>query len=471
MSQPSPSADAAFPAERCIEVRNPFNDALVGTVPKADVEELVEAIERASTYDYRLTAWQRYEILHQFSGLIKRHFDEFVELISLESGKTVKDAAVEVNRSYQTFLLSAEEAKRINGEILPIDAAAGMVKGLGLVVREPIGLVVAITPFNYPLNLVGHKVGPAIAANNPVIVKPSSLTPLTALKMEELLFEAGLPREMLHVITGDAGEIGTELVTNPKVAKVTFTGSAEVGHAICAKMTGLKASCMELGGNDPLILLDDADLDAALPIAVDGALGNNGQRCTSVKRLIIDDSIADAFIERFTKQAKALVVGDQMDPDTDVGPLITEQAAAEIEERVKAARANGAKLLCGGEREGALFWPAVLDQVSSDDPIVNLETFGPVAPFIRVRGFDEAIEVANATRFGLQAGIFTQNLARAMEASKRIEAGAVIVNNAPGYRAEHLPFGGVKDSGIGREGVKYAVESMTRTKMTVIGSV
>jgi len=471
MNQSVSRREETYDSERSIEIRNPFNDDLIGTVPKATVEELRQAIEQAATYDYRLTAWQRYEILHQFSGLIKRHFDEFVELISLESGKTVKDSAVEVNRSYQTFLLSAEEAKRINGEILPIDAAAGMVKGLGLVIREPIGVVVAITPFNYPLNLVGHKVGPAIAANNPVVVKPSSLTPLTALKMEELLLEAGLPREMLHVITGDAGEIGTELVTNPNVAKVTFTGSAEVGHAICAQMTGLKASCMELGGNDPLILLDDADLDAALPIAVDGALGNNGQRCTSVKRIIIDDSVADAFIERFTREAEALVVGDQMDPGTDVGPLINEQAAAEIEERVKASRASGSELLCGGRREGALFWPAVLDHVSRDDPIVNLETFGPVAPFIRVKGFDEAIEVANATRFGLQAGIFTQSLARAMEASKRIQAGAVIINNAPGYRAEHLPFGGVKDSGIGREGVRYAVESMTRMKMTVIGSI
>ena len=471
MSASISAADVAFADARCIEVRNPFNGDLVGTVPKASVEELKDAIECASIYDHRLTAWQRYEILHEFSGLLKRHFDEFVELISLESGKTVRDAAVEVNRSYQTFLLSAEEAKRINGEILPIDAAAGMVKGLGLVVREPIGVVVAITPFNYPLNLVAHKVGPAIAANNAVVVKPSSLTPLTALRMEALLLEAGLPREMLHVVTGDASEIGTELVTNPLVAKVTFTGSAEVGHAICAQMTGLKASCMELGGNDPLILLDDADLDAALPIAVDGALGNNGQRCTSIKRLIIDDSIADAFVDRFTEKAKALVVGDQMDPGTDVGPLITEQAAAEIEERVKASRANGSKLLCGGQRRGALFWPAVLDHVSIDDPIVNLETFGPVAPFIRVKGLDEAIEVANATPFGLQAGIFTRNLANAMDASKRIQAGAVIINNAPGYRAEHLPFGGVKDSGIGREGVKYAVESMTRTKMTVIGSV
>ena len=221
-------SDHSLSTDRYIEVRNPYNGHIVGTVPMAGKKELRAAIERASTYDFRLTAWQRYEILHQFSGLLKQRFDEFAELISLESGKTVKDAKIEVNRSYQTFLLSAEEAKRINGEILPIDAAAGMAKGLGLVIREPIGLVVAITPFNYPLNLVGHKVGPAIAANNPVIVKPSSLTPLTALKMAELLFEAGLPEEMLHVVTGDSREIGTELVTNPKVAKVTFTGSGAI---------------------------------------------------------------------------------------------------------------------------------------------------------------------------------------------------------------------------------------------------
>ncbi len=457
--------------ERSIDVFNPFDNSLIGSVPKRSVADLRAAIASAKSYDFSLTAWQRYEILHQFCGLLNKHFDEFVQLICRESGKVIRDGEVEVKRSYQTFLLSAEEAKRINGEVLPIDAAAGMKKGLGIVVREPIGPVVAITPFNYPLNLVAHKVGPALAANNPVIVKPSSLTPLTAFRMADLLFEAGLPECMLHIISGDASELGDELVTNDDIAKVTFTGSATVGRAISAKMSGLKNACMELGGNDPLIILADADLDKALPIAVDGALGNNGERCTSVKRLIIEESVADEFVARFVDATAKLKVGNQMLRDTDVGPLINESAAIEVEERVNDAIAAGAEHLFGGERSGALYQPSVLDHVHAEHPLVVEETFGPVAPFIRVRSFDEAIAVANSTPFGLQAGIFTNNLERAMEASRRIEAGAVIINNAPGYRAEHLPFGGVKDSGLGREGVRYAVESMTRLKMTVIGSV
>ena len=463
--------DAVLAPSDRIEVFNPYDDSLVGSVPTSNLAQVRAAIERASTYDFRLTAWERYEILHQLCGLLQKRREEFIRLIAMESGKTVKDCGVEVNRSYQTFLLSAEEAKRLNGEVLPIDAAAGMKKGLGLVVREPIGVVVAITPFNYPLNLVAHKVGPALAANCPVVLKPSGLTPLTAVLMEELLYEAGLPDEMLEVVHGEPELIGNELVTHPKVAKVTFTGSAAVGHAICARMTGLKAKSMELGGNDPLLLLDDADLEKALPIAVEGALGTNGERCTSIKRFIIDESIADEFIKKFVTATKALKVGDQLDPNIDVGPLITQRAAEEIRERVDSAVANGARLLCGNRVERALYWPSVVDHVDREDPLVNLETFGPVAPFIRVRGFDEAIEVANATDYGLQAGVFTRDLERAMLASQRIQAGAVIINNAPGYRAEHLPFGGVKSSGLGREGVKYAVEAMTRLKMTVIGSI
>lgn len=463
-------ATASSKRQASISVHNPFDGSVVGSVAKLSVDDIREAIREAANYDFALSAWDRYEILHQFCGLLHKKAEEYARLISEESGKTIRDSRVEVKRSYQTFLLSAEEAKRINGEVLPIDAAAGMKKGFGLVMREPIGLVVAITPFNYPLNLVAHKVGPAIAANNPVIVKPSGLTPLTAYKMAEDLCEAGLPESMLHVVSGSSNELGDELITNPLVAKVTFTGSAQVGAKICAKMTGLKAKCMELGGNDPLIVLGDADLDKALPIAVEGALGNNGQRCTSIKRIIIEESIADRFIESFVHEARQLVVGDQLSEETDVGPLITEDAALDIERRVGNSMTRGARLLAGGRREGALYWPAVLDRVAGCDPIVVEETFGPVAPFIRVKSFEEAIAVANSTEFGLQAGIFTRDLEKAMVASGRLQAGAVIINNAPGYRAEHLPFGGVKQSGLGREGVKYAVESMTRLKMTVIGS-
>lgn len=455
---------------RRIQVCNPYSEQIIDTVPKSSVEDVRQAIAHAKSYDYRLSAWQRYEILHTFTEILDREREEVARLIAMESGKTIKDCRAEVSRSYQTFLLSAEEAKRINGEVLPLDAVAGTKRGYGMVVREPLGVIVAITPFNFPLNLVAHKVGPAIAANNPIVVKPSSLTPLTAFKMAEMLARAGLPPEMLHIVAGDSREIGDVLVTHPDVAKVTFTGSVEVGKAICAKMDGLKASCMELGGNDPMIVLADADLDKAVPAAIDGAFGHNGQRCTSVKRFIVEDSIADRFVERFVEATRELVVGDPMDSATDVGPVSTEAAAIELEARVARSCRVGAKLLHGGNRKGALYSPAVLDHVEPNDPLVVEETFGPVAPFIRVRDYEHAIEVANATEFGLQAGIFTNDLNKAMDAARRIEAGAVMINNAPGFRAEHLPFGGVKDSGIGREGVKYAVESMTRTKMTVFGS-
>ena len=453
--------------ERVIEVRNPYDGALIDTVPKASAELVTEAIAFAHGYDFSLTAWERYEILHKVYDGIQRRADELARTISLESGKTLRDAHIEIKRSLQTFLFSAEEAKRITGETVSVDASAGMPSSLGIVIREPLGVVVAIGPFNYPLNLLAHKVGPAIAANNAVVVKPASSTPLTALKLAELFIDAGIPPRMLQVITGDAREISDALITDSRVRKITFTGSIPVGKAICAK-AGLQSVCMELGGNDPLIVLKDADLDKCIPVAVDGAFGNNGERCTSIKRLIIEEGIADRFLERFAAEAAKLKVGDQMDPATDVGPLIDAATAAEIEDRVSRSVTAGARLVLGNRREGALYWPTILDNVTPDMPVVADETFGPVAPLIRVADFEEAIRVANDTPFGLQSGIFTNDLAKAMAAARRLKVGAVKINKGPGFRAEHLPFGGVKDSGIGREGVKYAVESMTTLKTIVI---
>jgi lactaldehyde dehydrogenase len=449
-----------------IGVVNPFNGKLIDTVPMATVYHVRQALRSATMYDHRLTAWERYEIIHNFCYLLKKEENDFVELISKESGKPIKESRIEVERSYQTFLISAEEAKRINGEVLPIDAIKGMRKNIALTMREPLGVIVAITPFNYPLNLVAHKVGPALAANNAVVLKPSSLTPLTSLRMAALFLKAGLPTEMLHVITGDSREIGDELIMNPIVQKVTFTGSVSVGKSICDKI-GMKKVCMELGGNDPLIVLRDANIEKAVSYAVVGAFGNNGQRCTSIKRIIIENCIADDFRNLFVEEVKKLRVGDQMDPATDIGPLITEDNAKEIEIRVNSAVLDGAKIVCGGKREGSLYYPTILDNVSPKSLLVTDETFGPVAPIIRVKDFNEAIEMANSTPFGLQAGIFTNDLTKAMIAARQIEAGAVIINNGPGFRAEHLPFGGVKDSGIGREGVKYAIQEMTRLKTVV----
>jgi len=453
--------------ERVLEVLNPYDNSVIDTVPKATADLVREALGFANSYGYRLTAWERYEIISKVAKRIEAEADELAQLIAKESGKTIKDAYTEIKRSVQTFIFSAEEAKRINGEVVPIDAVEGMPKSLGLAIREPLGVIVAICPFNYPLNLVAHKVGPALAANNPVIVKPSSSTPLTALKMAEYFLEAGLPEEMLQVLVGDSSEIGDCLIANSIVRKVTFTGSVTVGQYIASKM-GLQHCCMELGGNDPLLILEDADLDKALPIVIDGAFGNNGERCTSIKRIIIEDKIADNFIGRVAEEAGSLKVGDQLNPATYIGPLIDEASAKEVDERVSDAVDRGAKLLVGGKREGALYWPTVLDHVAADWPVVVEETFGPVAPFIRVNSLDEAIDVANSTPFGLQSGVLTRDYDKAMEAVRRIQSGAVMINRGPGFRAEHLPFGGIKESGLGREGVKYAVQSMTNLKTVVL---
>jgi lactaldehyde dehydrogenase len=450
-----------------VEVRNPYDGSIIDTVPLANAAMAREAVEFAASYDYRLTAWQRYEILFAMHQKVLAAGDELARLIAQECGKTLKDAQGEIRRSAQTFLFSAEEAKRITGEILAVDAAQGMAKRMALVLREPIGVVVAISPFNFPLNLVAHKVGPAIAANNPVVLKPASSTPLTALRMAEMFLEAGLPPEMLQVITGPGGEIGDALITHPACAKVTFTGSVPVGKGICAKI-GMKPVCMELGGNDPLIILADADLEKAVPVAVDGAFGTNGERCTSIKRVIIEDAIADRFLELFVPAAAKLVAGNQLESGVDIGPLIDTGAAIEIENRINDAIAKGAKLLCGGVRQGAVIPATVLDRVPRDCELVREETFGPVAPILRVANYEEAIAAANETPYGLQSGIFTNNMALAMDAIRRIRAGAVMINLGPGFRAEHLPFGGVKDSGLGREGVKYAVESMTSLKTVVL---
>ncbi len=453
--------------EDTLKVRNPYNNALISTIVKDNALSVSRAIERGVAYDYGLTAWQRYEMLHKFCELLLHHADEIVHTISLESGKTIKDARAELKRAHQAFLISAEEAKRISGEMVPVDAAAGTPAGMAMVLREPLGLVAAITPFNFPLNMIAHKVGPALAANNPVVVKPAESTPLTALKIEELLLQAGVPSEMIQVVVGNPVEMVDQLVSDPRIQKISFTGSVAVGKAICQK-AGMKAVCMELGGNDPMIVLEDADLDLALNAGIDGAFGHNGQRCTAVKRFIVHNKIADEFIERFITASKELRVGDQMNENTDIGPLIHSDAAIAIEQRVKKSVAAGAKLLYGGHRNNALLYPTVLDHVDMRNPIVKDETFGPVAPFIRVSDFDEAIQVANDTHFGLQSGVFTKDLDKAMQAIKRIQAGAVMINKPPGFRAEHLPFGGIKDSGIGREGIKYAVESMTHLKTAVI---
>jgi lactaldehyde dehydrogenase len=452
-----------------IEIRNPFNNKVIDTVPQGnheDVQNALIAANRAKKSLNDLSSREISESLYEIHEELSKNSKSLAKLITLDCGKPIKDSIEEVNRSIQTILLSAEESKRIYGETIPMDACAGGENVIGFTMRLPLGVVAAITPFNYPLNLAIHKVAPAIAAKNSVILKPSMKAPLTALKMAEIM-DFYLPDGALNAVTGHGRTIGDEIVTSPVVNKISFTGSVEIGKHI-SKQAGMKKLTLELGGNDPLIVLEDADINKAVEAAVRGSYLNAGQVCIGVKRVILDNKIADEFIQKFLNNTKKLVTGDPMDPETDVGPLINKGAAIEVENRVNESVNDGAELLCGGKREGTLYMPTILDNVDSKMKIVKYETFGPVSPIIRINGIDEAIKVANNTKYGLQAGIFTNNINNAMKAVKEIEAGGVIVNKASTYRMDNMPFGGCKMSGLGKEGIKYAIEGMTKTKIAVI---
>ena len=450
-----------------IDIVNPYTNEVVDTVPSAEVVDVKKALKSAKSYKNELSAYERYMLLFDVAQKIKESEKEIAELITKESGKPINESLGEIKRSYQTFLLSAEEAKRINGEAIPIDVAEGLPKKTAITVREPLGLVVAITPFNYPLNLVAHKVGPAIAAGNSVVLKPSTETPLTAIRLVEIFLECGAPKNMLNLITGKSSIIGDALVDDSAIDKITFTGSTNAGNKIC-ECSGMVRKSMELGGNDPLIILGDCDIGAAVGVATVGAFGNNGQRCTSIKRIIIEDNIADKFITAFVKESKKWKTGDPMNEDTKIGPIINEKSIVEIEKAVDDAVANGAKLLLGGKRDGNFYPATIVDNVKGDMNLVKHETFGPVAPIIRVKDIDEAIKIANSRIYGLQSGVMTKDIDKAMFIAEKLQVGAVMINEGPGFRAEHIPFGGVKQSGLGREGVKYAIAEMTKIKTIVL---
>ena len=452
-----------------IEIRNPFNNEVIDTVPQGSHEDVQNALIAASRTKKTLNDLSSREISESLYGIheeLSKNSKSLAKLITLDCGKPIKDSIEEVNRSIQTILLSAEESKRIYGETIPMDACAGGENVVGFTMRLPLGVVAAITPFNYPLNLAIHKVAPAIAAKNSVILKPSMKAPLVALKLAEIM-DFYLPDGALNAVTGYGKAIGDEIVTSPIVNKISFTGSVKIGEHI-SKQAGMKKLTLELGGNDPLIVLEDADIEKAVEAAVRGSYLNAGQVCIGVKRIILDDKIADEFIQKFVNKTQKLVAGDPMNSETDVGPLISKEAAIEVENRVNAAITDGAELLCGGKRKGTLYMPTILDNIDPNMKIVQYETFGPVSPIIRINGIDEAIKVANNTKYGLQAGIFTNNINNAMKAIKEIEAGGVIVNKPSTYRMDNMPFGGCKMSGLGKEGIKYAMEDMTKTKMVVI---
>lgn len=453
-----------------IAVINPFNNEIVDHVPlgdNSDAKNAIDAAFKAKKTMRDMSSRKLSRILYDIYQELKEKSKEISELICLETGKPIRDSKIEMDRSLQTILMAAEESKRIYGETIPMDAAIAGKNVFGFTIKIPLGVVAAITPFNYPVNLAIHKLAPALAAKNTVVFKPSSKAPLSALKMAEIMGRH-LPDGAVNSVTGNSNVLGQEIITNPLINKISFTGSVSTGLSIAQK-AGMKKLTLELGGNDPLIVLDDANLDVAVSAAVNGSYLNAGQVCIAVKRIILHEKIADQFAEQLVSLTKKLKMGDPMDSETDIGPLISEKSAIMVEKVVDDAIKNGAQLLCGGKRKGAFYEPTVIDNVHQEMELVQNETFGPISPIIRVKDLDEAIRVSNNTPYGLQAGVFTRSIEQAKKAVQGIEAGSVLINKQPTFRTDNMPFGGFKLSGIGKEGVKYAVEDMTRCKLVVIG--
>ena len=453
--------------EAKIEVRNPQDGSLVDTVPLASADDMQAAIaasEAAFREARQMPVHRRMTILEKAARTMEAEHEEFARIIASEGIKTIREARKEVTRCIQTIRISAEEARRLNGETIAFDQMPGSENRRGFYQREPIGIIGAITPFNDPLNLVAHKVGPALAAGNAIIVKPDSKTPLSALMLGRAIHDAGIPAGMLQVITGHGREVGDILVTDPRVRMISFTGGLETGLAIMERV-GLKKVGMELGSNCPVIVMDDADLQEAVTANVSGAFWAAGQNCLHVQRLLIHDEIYDDFKERFVAATEEYQVGDKLDEKTDMGPLINERAAQRVEKLVEDAVRDGATLLTGGERSGAFYAPTVLENVPDGTALAREEIYGPVTIFYRFRDLDEAIQRANDVEYGLQAGIFTGNLDTAFQAAARLECGGVMVNDSTDYRIDAMPFGGVKGSGLGREGIRYALQEMTEPKV------
>jgi aldehyde dehydrogenase (NAD+) len=449
---------------RVIEVTNPYTGELVGTVPKASVAEIRRAFEIAAGYKADLTRHQRSEILRKAAEIILRRKEELADLITAESGLSKKDTLYEVGRAYDVFLLAGQLTLLDDSQIFSCDLTPHGKKRRIYTQRDPLRAISAITPFNHPLNQVAHKVAPSIATNNKMVLKPSEKTPLTALVLADILYEAGLPPAMLSVVTGDPKEIADELITNAHAELVTFTGGVAVGKSIAARL-GYRRCVLELGGNDPLIVMEDADIEEAAALAAGGSYKNSGQRCTAVKRMLVHETVKERFVERLVSATRAVKWGDPMDPTTDMGTVIDEAAAIEIERRVDDAIGRGARLLCGHERKGALYAPTVLDDVPRDCELVRRETFGPVSPVMAFRDIDDAIALANSTAYGLSSGVCTNRLDYITRFVTELQVGTVNIREVPGYRIECSPFGGIKDSGLGhKEGVLEAMKSFTNVK-------
>jgi putative phosphonoacetaldehyde dehydrogenase len=451
--------------DRVIEVRHPYTGEVVATVPKATLDDVKRALRIARDYRSKLTRHDRYRILMKAGEIVAARRDQIARLITLESGLCLKDSTYETGRASDVLLFAANQALVDDGQVFSCDLTAHGKSRKVYTLKEPLlGAITAITPFNHPLNQVIHKVAPAVATNNRIVLKPSEKTPLAAYALADILYEAGLPPQMLSVLTGDPAEIADELLTSADVDLVTFTGGVAIGKYIAAKAV-YKRQILELGGNDPIIVMDDADLEEAATLAAAGSYKNSGQRCTAVKRILVHEKVADRFVELLVEKTKAVKYGDPFDPKMDMGTVIDEPAAKRFEAVVNEAIAGGAKLLVGNIRRGALYSPTVLDHVRPEMTVVHEETFGPVSPVIRFKDLDEAIRIVNGTAYGLSSSLCTNRLDVITRVIQELHVGSVNVREVPGYRLEMTPFGGIKDSGLGyKEGVLEAMKSFCNTK-------
>jgi acyl-CoA reductase-like NAD-dependent aldehyde dehydrogenase len=450
-----------------IDVRDPFDNSLIDTVPSADhtdVETALAAAFAARATAREMTTYERSQVLLKTAAIIADQVEDFAQIIAREGSKTINEARGEARRTVNTLTISAEEAKRLNGETIPFDSFPGGEQRRGHYERVPIGVVLAITPFNDPLNLVAHKLGPAIAGGNSVILKPATVTPLSALKLTEAFIEAGLPKDVLQCLTGHGAVLGDALVSDDRVRMVSFTGGLEAGRHITTK-AGLKKIGMELGSNSPVVVWKDADIEWAAETCVSGAFWAAGQNCIGVQRIYIHSEVYDRFRDLFVKHTNAYTIGDKMDDTTDMGPMITLGEAERVERWIAEAVDKGATVAAGGKRTGTLVEPTVLENVPTDATINSEEVFGPTVNLHSFDELDEAIAAANSVDYGLHAAAFARDVEVCFRLIEGLDAGSVLINDSTDYRLDSMPFGGIKGSGLGREGVKFSLQEMTEPKV------
>jgi acyl-CoA reductase-like NAD-dependent aldehyde dehydrogenase len=456
-------------AQHYTSLTSPYSEEVIAEIPsasEAEVEQAIEAAFRTTNVMAKMPAHQRASVLEKLVNLLEERAEEAAEIIALEAAKPITTAKSEVARTIATYKFAAEEAKRIHGETLSLDAAPGGENRVAYTVREPLGVIGAITPFNFPMNLVAHKVGPAIASGNTIVLKPASQTPLSSYFLAELLQEAGLPAGALNVITGSGRIVGDKLVTDERIKKITFTGSPAVGIGIRNK-AGLKRVTLELGSNAALIVDAGVDIDRIIARCVTGAFSFQGQVCISLQRIYVHESLYDQFVEKFVSATNQLHIGDPLDPKTDVSALISKGDVERTLAWIQEAKVNGAEIAAGGTAEGNILLPTVLLHVDPAQKVSCQEVFAPIVLINKIKSVEEAIEFVNDSRYGLQAGIYTENVHTALNAAEKLHVGGVMINDIPTFRVDNMPYGGVKESGAGREGVKFAIEEMTELKLVV----